>query len=300
MDAGAQPGGHSGKYATREGINDYLSLGYVSTHIGGAASITLEYATDDFALAQFARSLGRMDLYTTYMTRSQNWHHLFSTTSGYLEPRNPDGSFVANFSPTDSNGYVEGDGMQYSWLVPYDLPGLFNAMGGKAQVVARLDKHFTRLNAGPTSHFAFMGNEPEFEVPWEYDFAGAAYRTQDVVRRIQTRLFHATPDGLPGNDDGGAMSSWYVFSALGLYPEIPGVPGFALGSPLFAHTTVQLGNGSVLSINGQGASDTARYVQSLTLNAAPYTSSWLPFDKISGGAQMNYTLGNTPNMRWGA
>jgi predicted alpha-1,2-mannosidase len=300
MDMGAShPKTQSGKYVTRQGLSDYLKLGYVSTNISGSAAITLEYATDDFAIAQFAKALGNTNLYTIYIQRSHNWKKLFNGTSGSIEPRNPDGTFPAHFDPTSENGFVESDGLQYSWMVPHDLPGLFAAMGGNAKVISRLDDHFTRINDGPNSRYAFMGNEPEFEVPWEYDFAGAAYRTQDVVRRIQTQLFLATPDGLPGNDDGGSMSSWYVFAALGLYPEIPGVAGFAFGSPLFPMITVHLGNGHTLSIQAPGASDTVRYVQSLKVNGQPYTSAWLPFDTIMNSATLLYTMGNRPNMQWG-
>ncbi|HZT99691.1 MAG TPA: GH92 family glycosyl hydrolase [Ktedonobacteraceae bacterium] len=300
MDLGASdPHTHSGKYVTREGLTDYLKLGYVPTRIRGSAAITLEYTTDDFALAQFAKALGNTSLYTTYLQRSHNWQHLFNAQSGYIEPRNPDGTFLAHFNPTSQDGFVESNGLQYSWMVPYDLPDLFAAMGGNAKVVARLDNHFTQLNAGPASRYAFMGNEPEFEVPWEYDFAGSAYRTQDVIQRIETQLFLATPDGLPGNDDGGAMSSWYVFAALGLYPEIPGVAGFALGSPLFPTITVHLGNGHTLSIQSSGVSATAYYIQSLKVNGQSYTSAWLPFGAIMNGATLQYTMGSQPDMNWG-
>ena len=148
-----------------------------------------------------------------------------------------------------------------------------------------------------------MGNEPEFEVPWEYDAAGAAYRTQDVVRRIETQLFNATPGGLPGNDDGGAMSSWYVFAAMGLYPEIPGVAGFFLGSPLFDAITLHLGNGNQVQITGQAASgsaDSMPYVQSLSLNGQDFENSWVPFDALSNGATFQFTLGSSPNLVWGS
>lgn len=295
MDFGAaQPDAHSSSYLTREGLRDYLQLGYVSTRNSGSGAITLEYATDDFALAQYAKALGNTELYTTYMQRAQNWKNLFNTDTGYIEPRNPDGSFIANYNPTSETGFVESDGLQYTWLVPFDLPGLFAGMGGNANVVQRLDAHFARLNDGPTSRYAFMGNEPEFEVPWEYDFAGAPSHTQEVVRRIETQLFRSGPDGLPGNDDGGAMSSWYVFAAMGLYPEVPGVAGFALGSPLFPVITVDLGNGHQLQINGRGASENTPYVQHLTVNGKLYTNSWLPFTAIQNGATLDFTLGSKP------
>ncbi len=297
MDLGASsPTAYSGTYHPREGLDDYLKLGYVSTRTSGSASITLEYATDDFAIAQFAKALGNTDLYATYMRRSQNWKYLFDHKTSYIEPRNPDGTFDTPHQPIDQQGFVESNGLQYSWMVPYDLHGLFKDMGGNVKVVQRLDAHFKELNAGPASYYAFMGNEPEFEVPWEYDFANAPYRTQDVVRRIETELFLPTPGGLPGNDDGGAMSSWYVFAAMGMYPEVPGVAGFALGSPIFPQMTIHLENGQQWSIHGQGASATARYVQHLTVNGQPYSNSWLPFEMIMHGATFQYTLGENPVM----
>ncbi len=300
--AGAsQLGTRSGRYEVREGLSDYLHLGYVSTQEQPSASvaITLEYAIDDFAIAQFARALGKAQAYPTYLHRADNWQHLFNPTTGYIEPRSQQGEFIANFKPTSLAGFVEGDSAQYSWLVPQALPTLFSAMGGDGEVIRRLDKFFTQLNAGPTSPYAFMGNEPCFEVPWEFDAAGAAYRTQEVVRRIETQLFNAGPGGLPGNDDGGAMSSWYIFAALGLYPEIPGAAGFMLGSPLFPTATIHMGNGQVLHIIGEGASEGSPYVQDLSLNGQNYVSSWIPFDALANGATLHFTLGSSPNTAWG-
>ncbi len=137
----------------------------------------------------------------------------------------------------------------------FNLRGLFDALGGNSVVVGRLDTFFTRLNDGSTSQYAFMGNEPSEEIPWEYDFAGAPSHTQEVVRRIETQLFTNTPGGLPGNDDAGSLSSWYVFAAIGLYPEIPGVGGFVTGSPLFTTVTIHLAGGHTLQINAPAASD---------------------------------------------
>ncbi len=306
MNMGAsQPGAHSGHYEVREGLNDYLSLGYVSTDTlqYGSASITLEYAIDDFAIAQFAKALNKMDAYQTYLKRSSNWQYVYDGATGYVEPRHADRTFVSGFEPTSDRGFVEGDSADYTWMVPQDLEGLFDKLGGNAQVIKRLDKHFTQLNAGSSSLYAYMGNEPEFEVPWEYDAAGTAYRTQDVVRRIVTQLFNASPGGLPGNDDGGAMSSWYVFAAMGLYPEIPGVAGFFVGSPLFDSITLHLGNGNEVQISGQaagGSADSMPYVQSLSLNGQDYENSWVPFDALSNGATLKFALGSSPNVVWGS
>jgi len=295
MELGASnPAALSGKHHPREGLSDYLKLGYVSTRTAGSASITLEYATDDYAIAQFAKALGHKDLYATYLQRSQNWEHLFDTASGYITPRDANGTYLAGFTPTSGTGFVEGDSAQYTWMVPYDLHHLFTMMGGDIRVLQRLDDHFKQLNAGLTSPYAFIGNEPEFEAPWEYDFAGAPYRTQDVVRRIETQHFSLSAGGLPGNDDGGAISSWYVFSALGFYPEIPGTAGFALGSPLFPSATIHLSNGHDLHIIGRGAAENAPYVQRLSINGKEYNSAWLPFTKIKNGATLQFDLGATP------
>jgi predicted alpha-1,2-mannosidase len=303
MNAGASdPNTHSGRYVVREGLSDYLHLGYVSAQASSSAAITLEYAIDDFAIAQYARALGKTEAYQTYLQRSQNWQYLFNPATGYIEPRNGNGAFIANFNPTSANGFAEGNGVQYTWLVPQDLDGLFSMMGGNSQALDRLNSFFEQLNAGPGSPYAFMGNEPGFAVPWEFDAAGAPYRTQEVVRRIETQLFGAGPDGLPGNDDGGAMSSWYVFAAMGLYPEIPGVAGFLLGSPLFPSLTVHLGNGHQLHIIGQGIDGSPSnmpYIQHLSLNGQNYARAWLPFTALERGATLQFVLYNSPNLTWG-
>jgi putative alpha-1,2-mannosidase len=183
-------------------------------------------------------------------------------------------------------------------MVPYNLRGLFDLMGGNSNAVARLDTFFTQLNSGPGSVYAFMGNEPCEGDPWAYDYAGAPSKAEATLRRIQTQLYNNTPAGLPGNDDGGALSSWYVFSTLGFYPLVPGVGGFVLGSPLFPSATINLENGRQLNIQGNNASSANCYVQSLTLNGANTTSLWLPFTAIRDGATLVFSLSNTPSS-WG-
>jgi putative alpha-1,2-mannosidase len=143
-----------------------------------------------------------------------------------------------------------------------------------------------------------MGNEPCEQCPWLYDFAGAPWRTQDVVRRIQTELFTVRPSGLPGNDDAGSLSSWYVFSTLGLYPEIPGVAGFTVGSPAFPRATIHLNNGKTIEIVGRHAAPTAPYVQALTLNGQPWRSPWIPWSSLGGGGVLDFDLGAEPS-KWG-
>ena len=290
----------NGQAKLREGLTDYLHLGYVSADTtGNSAVITQEYANADFAIAQYAKALGDTADYATLSQRANNWQNIFNPSSGYVQPRNRDGSWSNNFSPTSQGGFQEGNATQYTWMETFNLRGLFTRMGGNATVVQRLDTFFTNLNDGPNSAYAFMGNEPSFEVPWEYDFAGAPTHTQQVVRRIQLELFKNATGGLPGNDDGGAMSSWYIFSTIGLYPEITGIGGFVIGSSLFTGVTIQLANGHTLQINAPAAADGHPYVQGLKLNGQSTTSLWLDWQTIHNGATLDFTVGNNPT-GWGS
>jgi predicted alpha-1,2-mannosidase len=298
--AGALSAMINGQSKIREGLSDYLNLGYVAASTtGNSAAITQEYTNADFAIAQFAQSLGNKADYTIYLRRSGNWQNIFNTSSGYIQPRNSDGSWAANFNPTSGKGFQEGNSAQYSWMEPFNLRGLFDLMGGNSKVVKRLDTFFTRLNDGASSPYAFMGNEPSFEVPWEYDFAGEPSHTQHVIRLIQTQLFKNSSGGLPGNDDGGAMSSWYLFSAIGLYPEITGIGGFVIGSPLFSSVTVQLAGNHTLQINAPAASYDNPYVQSLNINGYATTRLWLPWSSVRNGTTLNFTLGRSAT-NWGS
>jgi predicted alpha-1,2-mannosidase len=245
LDLGAsEPSATSGGHPVREFGDDWQRLGYVPEQ----PSITLEYATDDFALAQFARALGRDDLYARYMARSANWSNTFDAATGYVRSRARNGDWVSTDPAAACCGFVEGNGAQYTWMVAFDYSTLFARLGGNDAAVARLDQYFGQLNAGSEKSYAWMGNEPDLSAPWAYDFAGAPSRTSDTVARIRQTLFTPTPGGLPGNDDGGTLSAWYVFAALGVYPVIPGVGGFATASPMFASADVHLAGGVVLHI----------------------------------------------------
>ena len=299
MDKGAsQIGTTSAGQLVRPGLADYLSLGYVSTATSGSASLTLEYATDDFSIAQLARALGDMNMFKRYLKRAQNWRNLFH--DGYIVPRNPDGTF-ASFTPSDCcNDFVEGSPAQYVWMVPFNMRGLFDAMGGNAVAIARLDRHFTELNAGPGSEYAFMGNEPELKTPWAYTFAGAPWRTQQVVRRILLDLFRNSPGGMPGNDDGGVLSSWVVFASIGIYPEIPGVGGFVVGSPIFPEVRIHLAGGGIIRITAPVASAGTPFVQGLRVNGVDHNSPWIVWDEVAHGADLEFIVSDSPNQAWGA
>jgi predicted alpha-1,2-mannosidase len=307
----------------RQDLDQYLARGWVDAarrdrtsldySIGG--SETLEYAIDDYAIAQLADAVGQHASAVSFLARASNWRHLFNPATGYLAARDAQGRFpvgpafqVSSSPGIGQDGWEEGNSIQYTWSVPQDLRGLFTLMGGSAAAVAKLDKFFTALNTSRKEPYDWAGNEPSFGIPWEYDYAGAPWRTQDVVRRIATQLYAPTPDGEPGNDDLGAMSSWYVWAAIGLYPETPGRADLVLASPLFDEITVQLASGKKIGISAPGASATRRYVQELRVagtvtptvcaHAADYDCAWVPAGVLTTGAQLHFTLSDTPNKQW--
>jgi len=316
-------GTQAGWDVERQDNDEYLRQGWIQVDrrdktsldytIGG--SETLEYAIDDSAIAQLAGALGDHTTAATFTKRAGNWHTLFNPATGYLAARRPDGSFppgpAFQRSPLPGigqDGWEEGNAIQYTWSVPQDLRGLFDAMGGNSAAVTQLDRFFTYLNTSRKQPYDWAGNEPALGIPWEYDYAGAPWRTQDVVRRIVTDLYAPTPNGEPGNDDVGAMSSWYVWAAIGLYPETPGTANLVLASPLFSHVRITLANGRNIDITAPGASDANRYVQSLQVSGldAPtacgrtaYVCPWLPAAVLTSGAQLHFSLGADPNEAWG-
>jgi predicted alpha-1,2-mannosidase len=292
-------------YVERPGLGSYLQHGYVayspsSADLASSAATTLEYAGDDFAIARLASALGQWPTWSTFMHRAQNWQRLFNPATGFLQPRLSDGSFAANFAPGSATGFREGDAWQYAWMAPHNLATLMRAMGGGDAAVARLQTFFASLNGGRTSPSYQGANEVDLEAPWEFDFAGTPWNTQDVVRRIVTTLFTDGPSGLPGNDDLGALSSWYVWAAMGLYPEIPGVAGLAVGSPLFPQIDLNLPGGATTSIVAPGAADDAPYVTSLSVDGSPVSVPWLALSDVTGGQTIAFGLAASPTgAGWG-
>jgi hypothetical protein len=284
------------RFIERYGLADYQSIGYLPRDPSG----TLEYTTADFGIAQLAGRLGQRPVHDQFMKRAQYWENLFNPATGYLQPRNRDGSFVTPFDPASPDMYMEGNGAQYTWMVPYNHRGLFNAMGGDDKVIARLDRFFTELNAGSRKPYAFLGNEPSFNVPWAYDYAGAPYKTQHIVRRAMKELWRADAAGYVGNNDLGATSSWYIWGALGLYPQAPGRAELVVGSPLFPRIVVKRANGKSITINAPGASATNYYVQGLKVDGAATTKPWLPESFVATGGQLDFALADQPNTGWGA
>jgi predicted alpha-1,2-mannosidase len=292
------PGTACNGVTTNGGRASYLQFGYITSGEWGQASSTLEYASSDFAISQFAGELGNSTIQKMLRSRSAYWQNVLNTslTPPINAGRNSDGSWIPETQSSTDN-YVEGNAEQYTWMVPFNPAGLFAQLGDNTTVVSRLNTFFTVLNAGTSLPNFYMGNEPTFEVPWLYNWAGSPSGTQNVVQQIMASAFGTGPNGLPGNDDLGAVSGWYVWGALGLYPEIPGVGGFAIGSPQFSSITVHLGNGKTLRIRAPGAPD-ANYVQSLSVNGAAHSSSWLDVDALADGATLNFVMGSSPS-DWG-
>ena len=270
----------------------------------GSAGSTIEYATDDFAVARMAAALGQTQRCRTFLARSGNWHNVFDPAIGAAHPRYANGQFTANYDPNyndslSGQGFAEGDGAQYTWMVPHDPAGLAAALGGREAALARLDAFFTELNAGFSSPHAFLGNEPNSNAPWLYDWLGEPYKAQDVMRRAILGLFDATPGGYPGNDDLGQMSAWYLFGALGLYPAVPGTDILAVGSPLFPQATIHLAGGDLV-ISAPQASRETPYVQSMSRDGASWTKPWLRLADVAHGAQLSFDLADQPDPTWGA
>ncbi|MFE0461780.1 GH92 family glycosyl hydrolase [Kitasatospora sp. NPDC058965] len=284
----------------RPGQGPYLSQGYVpSPNWGAAASTTEEYAVADFAVSQLAGRLGHAPMHDIMLHRSTDWRNLFNPVSHYLQPRAADHSWPA-FDPASQNGFAEGDSAQYTWMVPQNLRGLIDAMGGNDAAAARLDPFFAQLNAGPQVLNAYLGNEPSQDVPWVYDYAGRPYRTQAVVRQALTQLYSDAPGGEPGNDDLGQLSSWAVWAALGMYPETPGRAELALASPLFPSISITRENGPAIDISAPGATAGTPYVSALSVNGTPSTHPWLGEDFVAKGGTLQYALSATPSPGWGA
>ena len=290
----------------RDALDDYLNLGYVPEHQKGGygnVSMTLEYASADFALSQYAAALGDKSDCAMLLKHAQNWRNTYNLETGYDQMRRRDGSWAPGFTNRSNKydgdtAYVEGTAAQYRWMVPFNLAGLADVLGGKRAAVKQLDIFHTKLNDGGRSIYANLGNEPCLETPWIYDFWGAPYETQATVRRAMDELYSFAPGGYPGNDDLGEMSSWYVFGALGMYPELPGSDILVLGSPLFPKAIVHLQTGDI-TITASGAGKDSPSVQRLSVNSRTWNKPWLRLSDISRDGTLAYDLNSTPNTSWG-
>ncbi len=307
----------------RPGLDQWLKLHYipVGAPAWGPAADTLEDATAEFGISALAAHLGDHQTESRFLERAQYWKNIWNPDAtpegGYMMNRNADGTWPKlqhdddedndptpkPFSPGTGAGFVEGSAAQYVWMVPFNVAGLFEQMGGLDKASARLDHFFYNADQSPAVTksgplHAELDNEPSIETPWLYLFAHKPWKTQQLVREVLNTIWTNTPAGIPGNDDLGEMSSWYVFAAMGLYPEIPGRAELVLGSPLFPEITVHRANGD-LHINASAAAPHSPYVQSLLVNGVPSTKTFLPESFTLQGGTLTYGLAATPDKTWG-
>lgn len=311
-----------GTYATtnRPGLNYLTSPGYLpddGVYCGNCnyyapVSSTLEYGTADFAISAFAGALGDTGTQRAFLIRAQDWQNLLNPGTGFFQPRTADGGWLGTATgPASEHGFAEGDAWQYTGMVPFNLAGLIAAKGGTAAMTGYLDHVLSGFTGGATASTANMGNETSVELPWEYDYTGRPYRAQRTIRQVQDLIWRATPRGLPGNDDLGTMSAWFVWSALGAYPMTPGTSTLALGSPLFTQAVVTLPTGGTLTIRasgataGDGTTAGTPYVQSAAWaraggTAAAWHNAWAPPRAITSGGTLSFALGASPDTGWAA
>ncbi|HKR99826.1 MAG TPA: glycoside hydrolase family 92 protein, partial [Candidatus Dormibacteraeota bacterium] len=304
---------HNGDYTEREGVRDYAHLGYIPLEdntdvVGhtlgsrqlawGTAATTLEDALADSTVSDLATRLGRHAIARRFARRGENWQRLFERRSGYIRPRWRSGGWLSPFDPTSQTAFVEGNAVQYTWLVPQDPDRLFSLVGGRSVARRRLDRFFARLNSGPSRPYAFLGNEPSLATPWLYDWLGEPARASATVRRALLGLYSPTPGGMPGNDDGGTLSSWWVFGAIGLFPAVPGTDLLAINAPLFSRAVVRLPRGHLV-IDAARASRARPYIQAAALDDRRLRKSRIHFDSLIAGVhRLDYSMGADSDSSW--
>ena len=309
-NAEVAPGGDERKEG-RGGIADYNALGYVSTAYERAGSRTFEYANCDFAIATVASALGKHDVAEKYYQRANNWQNIWNDGieslghKGFLWPKNVDGTwwpedkFSVFTSGTWPDFLYETFSWEMSFYVPHDVNRLIEKCGGKEKFINRLDTYFTHER---WDQRWFMGlfqisNEPGFLVPTFYNYAGRPDKTAEVVRKTLQTRYNTTREGIPGNDDSGSMSSWYIFHALGFYPNA-GQDVYLISSPLFQEVIISLENGKELKIVAKNANDKNIYIQSAKLNGQELNRCWFRHTDISDGGSLEFIMGNKPS-KWG-
>ena len=285
----------------RRALESYLKYGYIpledgvkdAFHKNEQVSRTLEYAYDDYALAQAAKVLGKTGDYKMLLERSQNYRHVIDSQTGYARGRHADGRWVEPFRPDKPCSYIcEGTPYHYTWFVPHDIPGLQRIMG-KERFSERLDNFFRH-------NYYWHGNEPGHHIAYLFAMTGEAWKTQHLIHQILQKEYFAAPDGLSGNDDAGQMSAWLVFSMMGFYPVCPSQPYYVLGSPSFEEITLHLDNGKKFTIQAQGYSEENIYIQKADLNGHPLKVAAISHEDIMKGGKLVLTMSAEPNTQWPA
>jgi len=284
-----------------------------------ATSVTLENAYDDWCVAQLAKALGKTSDAEYFSRLAHNYKNVFDPRIDFMAPKSEDGHWVAEFDPMLGGGqggrdyFTEVNSWLYSFNVQHDVAGLIRLMGGRDAFNAKLDRLFVEQYG--TSKYQFLGqfpdatglvglyaqgNEPSFHIPYLYDFSGQPWKTQRRVRQMMGVWYTDGPLGIPGDDDGGATSSWYVLSALGFYPVCPGSPVYEIGSPIFTKSAVRLGNGKLFTVIARHASAQNKYIQSAKLNGKPLNKAWFRHADIANGGTLVLEMTDKPNLQWGS
>ena len=293
-----------------DGLGDYLDYKYVpddKSH--SSVSKTLEYAYNDWCIAQIANQVDNAQIEKEFLKRSKYFSNVYDTKSGYMRPKLADGTFRSNFDPMDTHGqgFIEGNAWNYGLYVPQNIVEMINMMGGKERFVQHLDslftitideryisKHEDITHDGIIGNY-IHGNEPGHHIPYLYNWTGHPEKTQERVRMIMNTMYAPTVDGLCGNDDAGQMSAWYIFSALGFYPVTPGSPNYSIGSPLVKEATINLNNGKTLTILANNQSKENIYVNRVLVNGNELEELTLSHNDIINGGTLIFEMNNIPN-----
>lgn len=295
-------------------LPDYMNLGYVPYEKNAVgSSMTLEYAYDDWTIAQMAKGIGNTAVAEQFGKRAQNWKNLFNERTGFVGAKDAKGNWKTPFDPmhTANEGFIEGNSWNYSLYVPQDIPSLIQKMGGNKRFCDHLDSLFTMYM--PDKYFAeteditreglvgcyVHGNEPSHHVAYMYNWAGKPWKTQERIHQIITTMYLNKPDGLCGNDDCGQMSAWYIFSSLGFYPVCPGSGQYAIGAPSVKEGKLQLKDGKILTVKANNLTDKNIYIQSVKLNGKPVNTTILTNAELKQGGELVFEMSGKPNKKWG-
>lgn len=296
------------------GTDFYRTYGYIPADKDGwSVTKTLEYAYDDWCIAQVAKKLNKPQDYQKYMKRAASYKALFDKQTRFMRGKNANGSWVSPFDPFHSEHgfdgiYIEGTAWQHSWIVPHDVQGLINLFGSDASFIQHLDSTFnvTSKMTGPNvspdisgliGQYAH-GNEPSHHIAYLYNYAGKPWKTQEKVRQIMTTMYSSKPDGLAGNEDCGQMSAWYVFSAMGFYPVNPADGNYVLGSPLVTQARIEVGPNKYFEVEAKNNSTRNLYVQAVSLNGKALERSYITHQEVMQGGKLTFVMGDTPNQKW--
>ena len=296
------------------GLGDYIDLGYVPLEATStAASNTLEYSYDDWAIWSAAVRAGREDIAAQYRQRALNYRHLFDPELGFARPKYSDGRWKSDFDvrQTSGEGFIEGNSWNFSFHVPQDVYGDIDLMGGDKAFIRKLDVLFGEdlpeiyyadnedITADCLIGGYVHGNEPSHHIPYLYAWTSEPWKTQYWLREVMDSKYRNDIRGLGGNDDCGQMSAWYIFTALGFYPVCPGTDEYVIGAPYLPYMKLSLPNGNTFEVKAPLVSDRNRYVKEVRLNGKPYTKLYLTHADILAGGTLEFVMGSKPNKKRG-